>query len=146
MVWAGFAAIGPSSLAPVDGNIDTECYINLLTDNLLPLDLPGATLTFQQDNAPAHKSRRTMRWLSDHGIEVMQWPAQSPDLNPVENAWARLKQNLEERVDIKTMEDLWKAIQQEWASIPSDYFETIADSMPNRMKMVIDAKGGAIEY
>jgi transposase len=146
MIWAGFTACGLSSLARVYGTINTECYINLLTENLLPLELPEHAIVYQQDNAPAHKSRRTMMWLSNHGIDILPWPAQSPDLNPMENAWAFLKQRLEERCDISTMDGLWNAIQQEWALIPDDYFEKLAISMQNRVRKVIAAKGGCIDY
>lgn len=146
LLWAGFSGHGLTSLAPVDGTVNTDTYIKLLTKNLLPLDLPDKAVTFQQDNAPAHKSHRTRTWLTDHGFDLLPWPAQSPDLNPMENTWAYLKEHLEERCDITNVDDLWRAIQEEWASIPLDYFEKLARSMPRRISKVIAAKGGYTRY
>ena len=56
MVWGGFAGVGVTALARVNGNINTVAYISILKENLLPLQLPDLILIFQQDNAPAHKS------------------------------------------------------------------------------------------
>ena len=53
-----------------------------------------ADFTFQQDLMPAHSARSTIRWLEDHGIEVLPWPANSPDLNPIENLWGLVKRRM----------------------------------------------------
>ncbi len=46
-----------------------------------------ADFIFQQDLAPAHTAKSTKSWLNDHGVGVLDWPANSPDLNPKENLW-----------------------------------------------------------
>ena len=71
MVWGGFSADGTRKLAMIQGTLNTERYIQLLTDNLLPLDLVTRGITFQQDNAPPHKSRRTLQFFETEGIQLL---------------------------------------------------------------------------
>ena len=68
-----------------------------------------------QDNAPSHVSKRSLGWLEDWGFsgdQLMQWPANSPDLNPIENLWSILKMKIYETGrQYCSKDDLWKAIE-----------------------------------
>ncbi len=72
-----------------------------LPGNFRTLMLPSADklygdadFVFQQDLAPAHTAKGTKRWFNDHGVTVLDWPANSPDLNPIENLWGIVKRNM----------------------------------------------------
>ncbi len=67
-----------------------------------------ADFIFQQDLAPAHTAKGTKSWFNDHGVTVLDWPANSPDLNPIENLWGIVK---------KKMRDIQPQIRKSWDSM-----------------------------
>ena len=88
MVWGAMAAGGVGELCFLKSNVSAEVYQQVLQYFMLPAGekIYGCVdFMFQQDLVPAHSARSTMRWLEDHGIDVLPWPANSPDLNPIEN-------------------------------------------------------------
>uniref|UniRef100_A0AAZ3P2E4 Tc1-like transposase DDE domain-containing protein n=1 Tax=Oncorhynchus tshawytscha TaxID=74940 RepID=A0AAZ3P2E4_ONCTS len=57
----------------------------------------GCKWVFQMDNDPKHTSKVVAKWLKDNNVKVLEWPSQSPDLNPIENVWAELKKSVRAR-------------------------------------------------
>ena len=100
--------------------INSNTYINILGRNLLPFqqavhELAGGSIVFQQDNAPIHTSRMTTEWFSTNNITTIDWPANSPDLNPIENIWKILKDNIQNQKDFpRTVSELKVALKKEW--------------------------------
>lgn len=109
----------------------------------------GCEFTFQQDNAAAYRARSTRRLIAALGLEVLEWPARSPDLNPIENLWQWLKNYVEDyHLDLQrlSLTALRTAIQEAWDAIPEDLLLRLAHSMPDRLRKVIAADGRSIEY
>jgi len=106
MIWACFVGDKLGPIVFVSGSVNQDTYIELLRTEfdsfLTALDTDiKTTYEFQQDNASPHTARRTAGFLEalarKHGLTVMDWPANSPDLSPIENLWAHLKHELRER-------------------------------------------------
>ncbi len=76
-----------------------------------------ADFIFQQDLAPAHTAKCTKSWFNDHGVTGLDWPANSPDLNPIENLWSIVKRKMRDTRP-NNADELKAAIKETWASIP----------------------------
>jgi len=99
----------------------------------------------QQDNDPKHPSRVARKWLDEHNIKCLDWPANSSDLNPIENVWALLKDRVANRRP-GNLDELESIIRQEWNALSRDYAVRLISSMPGRLKQVIDRDGDAVDY
>jgi transposase len=130
----------------------SSSYIEVLDDQLPKCWQPG--LDFMQDNAPIHTSRRVRQWFEDLAIPVIDWPPYSPDLNPIEHLWWHLKnmvlrlhpelENMgKSESDIRALQE---ALIEAWEAIPDSIFQECLDSMPKRIKAVIEADGWHTKY
>lgn len=151
MLWGCMLWDGTGEMCKVDGPINTDLYISILEDELRSsLEKSGKDVedvVFQQDNASCHKSERTMAWFQDNGFEVLEWPAQSPDLNPIEHLWACLKRQLGAYpTPPEGIVELWDRIQDEWVKIGPEVCQDLIESMPRRIAAVLKARGGHTKY
>lgn len=150
MVWGCFVNNRLGPLIEVDGRITGLKYREILEENLIPfLDSLGDQLTylFQDDNAPAHTAKDTIKWKDEHSISCIEWPAQSPDLNPIEHLWDVLERKVRERKPHpRNKKELFVVLKEEWMKINPEVVKNLVDSMPRRVKAVIDHDGNPTRY
>ena len=136
-VWAAFSARGRTPLVLVEGTMKQEQYQSILEANIVPFAIEHygiiSSVTFQQDNCVPHHSNSVQSYLEASSINLINWPAQSPDLNPIENAWSMLKRMLRRRQRFPTnTTELFNVLQEDWMSIPNSYFTNLVRSMSSR--------------
>lgn len=151
MMWGCMGWEGCGFATRIDGKMDAQLYTEILGDELLKsLEWYGHMVEdvyFQQDNDPKHTSKLAKQWFEDQNFRVLIWPAQSPDLNPIEHLWEHLKRKLNENeVPPKGIHELWERVEKEWNAIPKEVVQNLIASMPRRCAAVIKAKGGHTKY
>ena len=148
MFWGCFSKHDLGPLVPIEGILNSEKYKELLEKYLVPIfEKSDKKLIFMQDNAPIHKSKLVNEFLADHGIPTLQWPAQSPDLNPIENMWAVLKgRRARQKLTPKTKKDLIDQMTELWSNIETDFRRNLSNSIPKRLSKVIKNKGKQTSY
>ncbi len=103
---------------------------DILDENLLQSaqDLRlGRRFTFQQDNDPKHTAKITKEWLHNNSVTVLEWPSQSPDLNPIEHLWRDLKMAVHQRLP-PNLTELERICNEEWQRIPKSRCEKLVAS------------------
>lgn len=159
MMWGGIAgarrthiiAMTRDQLAKRKG-YSSWSYRKALTEGLLPF-LDNFEL-FQQDNARIHTAKASMDWLLLHGIQPINWPAHSPDLNPIGHIWKALKAKLRglhpRYVRLRSNEAdrklLIKWIQEAWEALPDRLILKLTTSARNRLRACTRARGWYTKY
>lgn len=146
MVWGSITPKGVGPLVRIEGTMNKEYYLKILQENLpTAMDLMGENVVdiiFQHDNDPKHTAKVVSEWLQTQRFSVLDWPPQSPDLNPIENLWSYLKQQLAKyATPPQGMNELWKRVQEEWYAIPTETLKKLYESVPKRIQEVKRAKG-----
>jgi hypothetical protein len=151
MVWGCMLWDGPGYACRIDGKMDGDLYTKILEEDLQEslnyYDKDPGDVIFQQDNDPKHTCKKAKGWFQDHDYNVLLWPAQSPDLNPIEHLWDHVKRKLaEHEVEPKGVLELWERVEEEWNKIEAGVCQNLIESMPRRVAAVLKAKGGHTKY
>ncbi|KAK3517308.1 hypothetical protein QTP70_002953 [Hemibagrus guttatus] len=148
ILWGCFSAKGPGRLIRVKERINGAMYREILSKNLLPsaraLKMKRGWV-FQHDNGPKHTARATKEWLRKKHFKVLEWPSQSPDLNPIENLWRELKIRVTQQQpqNITALEEI---CMEEWAKLPATVCKNLVATYRKRLTSVIANKGYITKY
>uniref|UniRef100_A0A673XNU6 Transposase Tc1-like domain-containing protein n=1 Tax=Salmo trutta TaxID=8032 RepID=A0A673XNU6_SALTR len=150
MVWGGISLGGRTALHVLARGSLTA--IRYRDEILRPLVRPyagavGPGFLLMQDNARPHVAGVCQQFLQEEGIDAMDWPARSPDLNPIEHIWDIMSRSIHQRhVAPQTVQELADALVQVWEEIPQETIRHLIRSMPRRCREVIQARGGHTHY
>ena len=151
MIWSVISGKGTGRLYVVRDTMKQDQYKDVLQNRLLPQIRDwfpnGEPYIFMQDGAPCHTARSVKAFLQAKDIPLLPWPGNSPDMNPIENAWELVKREVAKDM-ITTKTELIAKIIHVWNHHP-ELQETVQNcitSMPKRIKDLIAAKGGHTHY
>lgn len=163
MFFGAFSIDRATGLVPLEGDpeaahggVSSRIILECLKQHLPEIIDEG--MTFQHDNGPTYKARIVQRWLRNYatreGLFLPTWPPYSPDLNPIENLWAILKERICKRYphlgdlprNTASLDLLIDAAVELWAEIDDEVFENLINSMPARMQAVVEANGWYTKY
>ena len=142
---------GVGYAAKIDEKMDFAFYCSILEDKLLGsikyFKKKCKDILFQCDNDPKPKSKKATSQFKDHKIQVMDWPAQSSDLNLIKHLWVHLKRQLVAySTPFNGINDLQEHTQRKWEAIDTAVVQNLIESMPKRVEEVIEAKKGYTNY
>jgi transposase len=159
MFWAGFkfdqrselvslTSDGSSAGGGITATVIQQLYVERLPQLLSEGDI------FMQDNAPVHRAHIIRNLLRELGLNAMEWPPYSPDLNPIENLWAIMKtiirndhpELLDASNNDQTLSQLIQAAKEAWESIEPRVLRNLSNTMPNRVRAIIEADGWYTKY
>lgn len=149
MIWAAFCTAGKSEIAWIQTKMNSQNYINLLEDGLISMSEKyfQDDCIFQQDNAAIHTAGIVKQWFADKNFELLDWPARSPDLNPIENLWGSIARKVYKNgKQFNNVLELKEAIREAWTSIPRIELENLVRSMPKRLFEVTTNRVGSTHY
>ena len=147
MIWGCFSAKEVGKISVIDGKMNAQKYKQILQENLMSsvesLELPSDYI-FQKDNDLKHTAKST-KWLGENNVNVVQWPSQFSDLNPIGNWWRFLKIQIRKRTRAN-INNLKTICQEESYKISTNYCEKLIENYRNSLEVVEGNKGYFTKY
>jgi len=143
-----FSAAGTGRLVKVEGKLNgakVQSYPQLNLFHSAQDRILGWRFTFQQDNDLKLTAKATQEWLRDNSVNVLEWPSQSPDLNPIEHLWRDPKIYVH-WWSPSNLTELERICEEEWQKIPQSRCAKLVASYRKRLEAVIAAKGASTKY
>lgn len=148
-VWAGISKKGATAVCIFEGIMAAPLFCEILKRTLLPFlqqKFPSTEHRFMQDNDPKHTSRTAQDFYSRSGINWWRTPAESPDLNPIENLWHELKEYVRRTVKPTTKLELVNGINSFWATVDENKCCHYINHLKKVIPRVIEVNGDATGY
>ncbi|KAL1489394.1 hypothetical protein ABEB36_014296 [Hypothenemus hampei] len=149
MFWGGIMFNHRTQLIPIAQTMTGEIYAeNIVRAIIYPLrNEIGENFIFMDDNARPHRTRGVEQALADGNIRRLNWPAYSPDMNPIEHVWDYIKRRIHQRNNPPmTLNELTFAVQDEWDNMPQETINNLIVSMSRRVRTLLNNRGRHTEY
>lgn len=149
MFWGGIMYGRRTPLILIQRTMTGTIYVeNIIEPIIQPLRNEfGENFIFQDDNARPHRTQRVEIMLQEGNIQRMNWPANSPDMNPIEHVWDYLGRAISNRENPPvTLQDLTTAVQEEWHNMPDHFINNLIRGMPRRVGQLIERRGDHTDY
>jgi transposase len=153
MFWGAFCQKMKSETHFIEGKMTGTVYRGILRNHVIPFikTLNNGFMTrrnrfiYQQDNDPKHTSKVAKKFIETSGIQLLDWPSCSPDLNPIENLWSIVKMKVyktfpDNRIELK------ERLIHEWNNIKQETIDNLVNSMPRRLDLILENNGNRINY
>lgn len=154
MIWGAITYDHKGPITILDqGRMTGSKYITMILEpHLIPfwmkmMETLGLA-EVMEDGAAVHRCAISKKYRQAHGLTSIPWPAQSPDLNPLENLWRILKHRISRRVEgrPRSIDEMKALLQAEWEELDISTWKNMIESMPKRVQECIDAEGGSTHY
>ncbi len=148
MVWGCVSALGKGNLHFCDGTINAEKYIEILEQQYAAFkktSFPGTSMHISTRQCKPHSAHITKSWLRRKRVRVLDWPACSPDLSPIENVWRILKCKMRQQRP-RTVAHLKTCLQEEWDKITPETLHHLVSSVPKCLLSVVKRNGNITKW
>ena len=153
--WGWISHEGDEVLHRIEGHLDGLQYQHILQNVMVPsvrMRYPDGIIHLQQDHSSIHYSRVVQEWLSRQAnIELLDWPPQAPEMNPVENKWSEVNRTMQETWSVlppRNNDELWTLVSDTWyeVALSTHYIRSLTESTTRWMKSVVEAEGFWTSY
>jgi hypothetical protein len=144
------SGFGIGNLHLCQGHVTAQQYLQILQGPMMDsaynrIKFPGQQFIFQEDNAPVHTAKLVKNWLASKPFVRLPWPAQSPDMSPIETLWNKMKLSLHNARPANKNE-LLEVIREQWNKYTMNDLRRLTDTMPRRVRDLYNARGGHTKW